>query len=90
MVQVRNEPDYACVAGLEALAELSMTNPPGCKVRVIYGEDYGEIVTNADQTQDENLVELQVWEYDSTLFTKTNLIEIGSLYTLLQDEEGKG
>lgn len=87
---MRNEPDYACVAGLEALAELSMTNPPGCKVRVIYGEDYGEIVTNADQTQDENLVELQVWEYDSTLFTKTNLIEIGSLYTLLQDEEGKG
>lgn len=87
---MRNVPNNACVAGLEALAELSMTNPPGCKVRVIYGEDYGEIVTNADQTQDENLVELQVWEYDSTLFTKTNLIEIGSLYTLLQDEEGKG
>lgn len=46
---MRNVPNNACVAGLEALAELSMTNPPGSKVRAIYGEDYGEIVMNADK-----------------------------------------
>lgn len=36
-----------------------------------------------------NLVELQVWEYGSTLLTKTNLIEIVSLYASLQGEQNE-
>lgn len=45
---------------------------------------------NSDQIQDENLDELQVREYDPTLFTKTNLIEIALLCVLVgEQDEGK-
>ena len=87
VVYVRNVPDNACVAGLEALAELSTLNPPGQKVRAIYGEEYGEIVTNADQIKDENLVELQVWEYDPKLFTQGHVVDPVSLYASFQEEQ---
>ncbi len=87
VVHVINAPDNAFVAGLEALAELSSFNPPGYKARAIYEDYYGEFVTNEDQIKDENLVELQVWEYDPKLFTKGHIVDPVSLYASLQEEQ---
>lgn len=87
VVYVRDVPDNTFVAGLEALADLSMINPPGHKVRATYGDYHGEIVTNDDQIKDENLVELQIWEYDPKLFTKTHIVDPVSLYASLQEEQ---
>ena len=91
VVYVRTAPGNSFVAGLEALAELSILNPPGYKVRAIYEEDFHdskeEIITNADIIQDEKLVELQVWEYDPKLFTNDQNVDPVSLYASLQEEQ---
>jgi len=90
IIHIKKEPKNSLVAGLEALSELSMFNPPGHKVRAIYGDglnmnDLG-VVKNIDIIKDEKLLELQIWEYDPKLFTNKDIVDKASLYASLKNE----
>lgn len=90
VVHVRSIPDGALVAGLEALAQLSMINPPDHPVRAISRQQTEkvnlEIVTNRDIVKDENLIELQIWAYDPMFFTHNKYVDLLSLYASLKEE----
>lgn len=90
IVHIKKEPKNSLVAGLEALSELSMINPPGHKVRAIYGGglnvDDLEVVENIDIITDEKLLELQIWEYNPKLFTNKDIVDKASLYASLKNE----
>lgn len=89
-VYVEREPKSSFIAGLEALSELSMINPPRHKVRAIYSnafkENNLEVISNKDIINDSKLVELQIWEYDPKFFTMNNMVDIASLYVSLKKE----
>lgn len=90
VVYVRRPPEGALIAGLEALAGLSMINPPNHLVRAISQqqldkEDF-EIVNNRDIVKDEKLVELQIWDYDPKEFANKNHVDYMSLYASLKEE----
>ena len=90
VVYVKKAPKESYVSGLEALAELSMLNPPNYKVRAIY-EGYLnskdlEIIKNEDIIKDEKLVELQIWRYNPKLFAKEDTVDKVSLYASLKEE----
>jgi hypothetical protein len=84
------QPKNSFVAGLEALAELSMINSPEFKVRAIYHKYFDsrdlEIIRNDDIVKDKKIVELQVWEYNPQLFTKIDIVDKASLYASLKEE----
>lgn len=90
VIYVRNIPDGALVAGLEALAQLSMINPPDHMVRAISRQQVDkvnlEIVTNRDIIKDEKLIELQIWAYDPRPFTHNKYVDLLSLYVSLKEE----
>lgn len=89
-VYVKREPKSSLIAGLEALSELSMINPPRHKVKAIYSDDLNknnlEIINNKDIIKDKKLVELQIWEYDPKLFTMKDIVDTASLYASLKKE----
>lgn len=90
IVYVKNEPKNSLIAGLEALSELSMINPPRHKVRAIHIDNLNknslEIISNKDIIEDKKLVELQIWEYDPKLFMMKDIIDTASLYISLKKE----
>lgn len=90
VVYVKKAPKESYIAGLEALAELSMINPPNYKVRAIndgyLNSKNLEIVKNKDIVKDEKLVELQIWEYNPRLFTRRDIVDPVSLYASLKEE----
>ena len=90
IVYVKVEPEDSFTAGLEALSELSMINPPGHKVRAIYGDYLNnndlEITENYDIIKDKKLVELQIWKYNPKLFQNKGIVDIMSLYLSLKEE----
>ena len=90
VVYSKKTPENALVAGLEALAELSMINPPRYPVRVISRMQLNkigfDIVNNKDMVKDEKLVELQIWDYDPVLFSKKNHVDLMSLYATFNEE----
>lgn len=89
-VYVEIPPKNSLKAGLEALSELSMINPPENKVRAIYNEDINienlEIIDNQDIIKDKKLLELQLWEYDPNIFAENGLVDKASLYLSLEIE----
>lgn len=84
IVYVEREPKSSFIAGLEALSELSMINPPRHKVRAINSYDFKknnlEVINNKDIINDNKLIELQIWKYDPKFFTMNNKVDIASLY----------
>lgn len=90
ILHVKKTPKDSIIAGLEALSELSMINPPGHKVRAIYASALNikdlEVVKNIDIINDEKLLELEVWEYDPKLFTNKGIVDKVSLYSSLKNE----
>jgi hypothetical protein len=90
VVYTKRAPEWALIAGLEALALFSMSNPPGHLVRAISRRQLNnadlEIVKNKDIVKDEKLVELQVWDYDPKLFTDKKHVDLMSLYASLNKE----
>jgi len=83
-------PEGAYIAGFEALAELSMINPPDHPVRAISGEELHkqeiETVRNKDIIEDEKLAEIEVWDYDPGCFADNTYVDSLSLYASLKDE----
>lgn len=90
-VHTKEKPSAALDAGLYALAELSMMNPPDHMVLAIdikeLKEEQLEIVKNKDLIKDRKLVELQLWDYDPKLFSDKYRVDILSLYASLKDEK---
>jgi len=90
-IYVRKSPGRVLSSGLEALAELSMLNPPGYPVKAISQEDFDkqkiEVVNNKDIIKDENLVELEIWDYDPWKFSDKKHVDIMSLYASFKGEK---
>jgi len=91
VVYVKNSPAGTLTAGLEALAEVSLINPPNYFVRAIGNEAFKhaniETIKNKDIVKDENPIELQVWNFDPKLFSEKFHVDIMSLYASLMDEK---
>jgi DNA-binding MarR family transcriptional regulator len=90
LIYVKRPPEGALIAGLDALAELSMMNSPGHPIRAISSEELNkqelEIIQNKDIIKDEKLVELEVWDYDPRLFSDKKHVDLMSLYASLKGE----
>jgi len=81
-------PSGALRAGLDALATISMINPPGHPVVAIdhnrLNDEQIEVVRNKDYIKDNQLVELQIWDYDPKLFSDEEHVDLLSLYISLK------
>ena len=77
-------------AGLDLLARKSQLNAPSHQVRAIdrkrLEEYHLNILTNKDEIKDNYLTELQLWDYDPTLFCKNLYVDLVSLYVSLKEE----
>lgn len=91
VVYVQKVPENALIAGLEALSELSMINPPGYMVRAISSKCLNKqdikIIKNKDIVKDQKFVELEIWEYDPKIFTESKCVDLMSLYASLKEEK---
>jgi len=90
IIYTKTKPLGALSAGFDALAELSMINPPGHPVMAIdrnqLNKEQMEIVKNKDLIKDSKLVELQLWDYDPKLFSDKHHVDLLSLYASLKDD----
>jgi hypothetical protein len=90
IVHTNIRPQGVLKAGFDALADLTMINPP--KHRTVAMDikqfDKGkiEIIENRDLIKDMQLIELQLWNYDPTLFSDSQYVDLLSLYASLKDE----
>jgi len=90
VVFTKAEPLNALIAGLDALAEVSMMNPPGYRVVAMSKEQFNsqgiEIIKNKDRIKDEKVAEVQLWDYDPKLFSDKQHVDKLSLYASLKEE----
>lgn len=90
IVYVKRAPKDSCIAGLQALSNFSMLNPPNYLVRAIGADNFNkenlDIIDNKDIIKDEDSLELQIWKYDPRLFTSNNVVDKASLYLSLKHE----
>lgn len=90
IVYTKTEPLGALIAGLDALAKLSMINPPGHPIRAIGLDQFNtqkiEIIKNKDLIKDAKMVELQIWNYNPKEFTDKQYVDLLSLYASLKEE----
>lgn len=90
IIYTKTNPLGALTAGLDALAELSMINPPGHSIMAIdknkLNKEQVEIVKNKDLIKDTKLVELELWDYDPVLFSNGDHVDLLSLYASLKEE----
>jgi hypothetical protein len=90
VIYTTKKPSGALTAGFEALAGLSMINPPGHPVMAIDRSQLDkaqiEVVKNKDLIKDTPMVELQLWDYDPKLFSAENHVDLLSLYASLKEE----
>lgn len=91
VVYVRDIPDGALIAGLEALSSLSMINPSNQTVRAISQLNFKkttlDIIKNKDFIQDEKCVAIEIWSYDPILFSDKQHVDLLSLYASLKDDK---
>lgn len=73
-------------AGLSALAELTMINPPHteCYATGLSPQEFNgtEILMDADHQ-----IEIEFWKYDPQIFSKNNIVDPISLFLALADEQ---
>ena len=90
IIYTKTRPLDALTAGMEALAELSMINPPGHPIMAIdrnkLDKEQVEVVNNKDLIKDTKLVELELWDYDPGLFSNNGHVDLLSLYASLKEE----
>lgn len=91
VVYVDVMPDNTLIAGLEALAQISMINPPKHPIRAISYEQIKKqelkVHKNKENFKEEALVELEIWNYDPALLTDNKCVDVMSLYESLKDEK---
>ena len=81
-VFVREVPPNALVSGLEALAQVSMLNPPGQRVFAV-----GNRCLVAEEDFDEVGMNLEIWKYPPELFSCGEQVDLASLYACLKDQK---
>lgn len=90
VIYTKTKPLDALTAGLDALAGLSMINPPGHPIMAIdrnkLNKEQVEIVKNWDLIKDTKLVEIELWDYDPGLFSNKRHVDVLSLYASLKEE----
>lgn len=90
IIYSKTKPLGALTAGMDALAELSMINPPGHPIMAIdrnkLNKEQIEVVKNKDLIKDSKLVELELWDYDPGLFSNNAHVDLLSLYASLKEE----
>lgn len=90
IVYVKTNPLGALTAGLDALAALSMINPPDYCVMAVGRKQFNnqkiEIIKNKDLIKDTKSTELQIWDYDPKQFSDGNHVDILSLFASLKGE----
>jgi hypothetical protein len=90
IIYTKTKPLDALTAGMEALSELSMINPPGHPIMAIdrnkLNNEQVEVVNNKDLIKDTKLVELELWDYDPGLFSNNGHVDLLSLYASLKEE----
>ena len=90
IIYSKTKPLGALTAGMDALAELSMINPPGHPIMAIdrnkLNKEQIEVVENKDLIKDSKLVELELWDYDPGLFSNNAHVDLLSLYASLKEE----
>jgi len=79
---VRKVPLNALVSGLEALAQVSMLNPPGQRVFAV-----GNRHLIAEEDLDEMGMVLEIWKYPPELFSCGEQVDLASLYACLKDQK---
>lgn len=88
-VYIKTIPDNTLVAGLEALAEITNLKFPNNSVRAMQITKFKnlniETVEEENITGFENLIELQLWEYDPNLFKSQKRVDLASLYATLNE-----
>jgi len=90
IIYTKTRPLGALTAGMDALSELSMINPPGHPIMAIdrnkLNEEQIEVVKNKELIKDTKLVELELWDYDPDLFSNNRHVDLLSLYASLKEE----
>ncbi len=90
IIYTKTRPLGALTAGIDALAELSMINPPGHPIMAIdknkLDKEQIDVVINKDFIKDTKLVELELWDYDPELFSNNRHVDLLSLYASLKEE----
>lgn len=90
IIYTKTKPAGALTSGLNALAELSMINPPDHPIMAVDRNQLNdgeiEIVKNKDLIKDMQLVELEIWDYDPKLFSDKEHVDLLSLYASLKGE----
>lgn len=90
IVYTKTKPQGALIAGTQALAELSMLNSSGFEIMAIdrhqINKDNLGIFKNHDYIKDEQLIELQLWDYDPKLFSNHHSVDSASLFASLRGE----
>jgi DNA-binding MarR family transcriptional regulator len=87
---VNHEP-IGHMAGLEALAKRSMLAPPNRPVFAVsadrWKKEQGHSTRLPANTDDPDAIEVEVWNYDPTLFSGRGVVDLLSLYLSLKDHE---
>ena len=90
VVYTKTKPSYALTSGVNALAELSMINPPDHPIVAIdrnkLNQEQIEIVKNRDIIKDMRMVEVELWDYDPRLFSNSDHVDLLSLYASLKED----
>lgn len=89
VVYMKKAPSEALVSGTDALAQMTMLNPPGYPVRAIGKESLGnlepKIITNPGLIEDTRPTQIEIWDYDPKLFSENGRVDLLSLYISLRD-----
>ena len=89
-IYVMTKPLGALTAGLDALAKLSILNPPNHPVTAVGRKQFDthkfEIIENRDLIKDVPLMEVQLWDYDPNLFSDKHHVDPLSLYVSLKED----
>jgi len=90
VIYTMTSPLGAMTAGMDALAELTLINPPGHPIMAIDRKKLNieqiDVVKNMDFIKDRKLVELELWDYDPGLFSNNRHVDLLSLYASLKEE----
>ena len=90
LVYTKTIPLGALTAGLNALADLSMINPPRNRVVAIdrnrLKTEKIETIKDSELIRDQELVEVEVWDYDPRQFASIHQVDLASLYASLKEE----
>lgn len=90
VVYVEQAPEDALIAGLDALAQISMMNPTGYPVRAISYEQFKrqaiDVIDNKDMVKDKKVVMLELWNYDPKEFSDEKIVDLMSLYASLMNK----